>query len=515
MKKKRIIIIMLAIIAAAIIAFVLAGLHNKSAVEKSNVTGSINPTLYTMDLTLDTEKDNLAEVVQMEFSNDTDAPATEICIREMAGPGLVRAADIDPKNNKDKKSQITSIRMAGDDEPLEYSMQDENSTVRVSIPEEKAVQPGETGVLEVEMNTDIPNIPDRFGVRTVNGHKIYMLSFCFPYISDNNDGNWENDPYFYDGESRSYDLAAYDITFHAPDNYVTIASGTEEDIDGGTKIHAEEARDIGIVTSDAFEVDRFDVNGVKVNSYYFQSKNSDEFREISELAARDSIKTFTEEIGPCTTDEIDLVETAFDDEFYGMEYAGLCMNDGSHFYDEDCEERLPEELAMTVAHEIGHQWFYDAIGNREYTEGWLDEGFTTYLEKDLYYYLDTPSVRLVRGMNDKLPSVEELKKEDKEYKAEVKSENKTLYLNEAPNEYLAPEEISDNYGDREYDGGYFFLTDVRDILGEEAFSQFLKEYYETNKMKVVTSDDVIQLVEKYDDSKEMKQVLAFYFKGYK
>ena len=104
MKKKRIIIIVLAVIAAAIIAFVLAGLHNKSAVEQSNVKGTINPTLYTMDLTLDTEKDNLAEVVQMEFSNDTDAPATEICIREMACPGLVRAADIDPKNSKDKKS---------------------------------------------------------------------------------------------------------------------------------------------------------------------------------------------------------------------------------------------------------------------------------------------------------------------------------------------------------------------------------------------------------------------------
>ena len=514
MNKKKIIILILAIIAAAIIACILAGLHSKSSVEQSNIKGSINPTLYTMDLTLDTEKDNLAEVVQMEFSNDTDAPATEIDIREMAAPGLARAADVDPDKNKGKKSQVTSIKLAGYDEPLEYTMQDENSTIKVSIPEEYAVKPGETGILEVEMNTDIPDLPDRFGVRTVNGHKIYMLSFCFPYISDNKDGVWENDPYFYDGESRSYDLASYDITFHAPDDYVTIASGTEKKIDGGTSIKVEDARDIAIVTSDAYEVDRFDASGVKVNSYYFQSKNSDEFREISELAARDSIKTFTEQIGPCTVDEIDLVETAFDDEFYGMEYAGLCMNDGSHFYDEDCEERLPEELALTVAHEIGHQWFYDAVGNREYTEGWIDEGFTTYLEKDLYYYIDTPSVRLVRELNDTLPSVEEMKKEDQEYKEEVKSENKTLYLNEAPDEYLEPDEISDNYGDREYDGGYFFLTDVRDILGEEAFSQFFKEYYATYKMKVVTTDDIVQLVKKYDDSKEMQKVLSFYFKGY-
>ena len=32
-----------------------------------------------------------------------------------------------------------------------------------------------------------------------------------------------------------------------------------------------------------------------------------------------------------------------------------------------------------MQHEVGHAWFYDAVGNNEYNEGWIDEGIVSYL----------------------------------------------------------------------------------------------------------------------------------------
>ena len=40
-----------------------------------------------------------------------------------------------------------------------------------------------------------------------------------------------------------------------------------------------------------------------------------------------------------------------------------------------------KELDLTVSHEIGHNWFYGAIGSNERRYPWMDEGINTYYDK--------------------------------------------------------------------------------------------------------------------------------------
>ena len=68
--------------------------------------------------------------------------------------------------------------------------------------------------------------------------------------------------------------------------------------------------------------------------------------------------------------------------FGGMEYPGLIMTNATSFYSGSFFDGWA--LADGVSHEIAHQWFYAAVGNREYREGWIDEGFATLLERDFY-----------------------------------------------------------------------------------------------------------------------------------
>ena len=64
----------------------------------------------------------------------------------------------------------------------------------------------------------------------------------------------------------------------------------------------------------------------------------------------------------------------------GIEYPGLiAMNrdlyDPAHDFGETPSAVL---LESTTAHEVGHQWFYNLVGNDQLDEPWLDEALTQY-----------------------------------------------------------------------------------------------------------------------------------------
>lgn len=478
----------------------------QEAITEEPAEKKIDALSYYMDLTLDTGLNKLTELVTMEVKNNTDQPVSEICIRDMTPAYMEYNAEFYGEENANKKTELISIVVNGSDKSSELKIKDNGSVIFVNLGEDKKLEAGETIELTVEIQTDIPDRADRFGYQETEKGKLYALSFCFPYLADYENGEWQLDPFFDDGESRSHDLADYSVTFHAPESYVVAATGISETNNGETRITAENVRDFAIVACNFMEKESFTVEGIQVNNYFLDGKYTDEYVKISKAVAKDSIRIFTERIGKYPYEELDIVPCLFGYAFGGMEYPGLIMTNATSFYSGSFFDGWA--LADGVSHEIAHQWFYAAVGNREYREGWIDEGFATLLERDFYGLTECESHQQIKELDDMYLTIDVKEKIREEAIELARNDFKDIYLNVSPDEY--PEEQS--YGTAEYEGGYIFLQEVRKQIGDEAFEQFVREFYKMYQMKTAKTEDVLVLIRKYDNSEKMEEIIGFYFK---
>ena len=455
---------------------------------------------YNMKLDLDTNNKTLSEEVIMEIKNNTKKSINEIVIRDMT-MSLLKYYKENYEPGSNKTSSIISIK--SDNTILDFQREKE-SVIRVKL--NKDLRPNDIIKINVDMKTDIPDRQDRFGFIKRKSGYIYALSFCFPYLADNINGDWILSPYFDDGESRSYDLADYNIEIHHPKDYLVIGTGKEETNNGITKILAKNVRDIAIVLSNMFKKDSFEVEGIKINNYYLDSKYTNTYRKLTKLITEESIKVFTNNIGKYPYDELDIVPLLFGFGYGGMEYPGLIMTNATSFYDGTLVD--PWSLYDGLAHEIAHQWFYGVVGNNEYSEAWIDEGFTTYLEREIFGLYDGNAYKYLLEIDDTAPSRDDRIKMRDELIEVSRDDYKNVFLNISPDDYSDDE----NYGEREYEVSYIFLQELRIAMGEDNFKKLIKDFYSKYYLKTVNTNIVLDLIREYDNSKKVNEIIDFYFK---
>ena len=466
-----------------------------------DINFKIDALSYDMKLSLDTKKERLEENVTMEFVNKSVGAVDELYIRNMASSVLDYDKTWYEEGNGKKKCKVKEITYNGKSASFDYG----NDESIISVKLEEPLELGKTGEINIKMYTDVPDRYDRFGVVTKDIGKIYCLSFCFPYLADNQMGEWILDPYFDDGESRSYDLADYTVEFTTDKDYVVAATGNEETKNGKTTISAENVRDFAIVASNYITKDSFDVDGITVNNYLFEGKGAKIYKNLTEKVAIDSINRYQECIGEYPYDSLDIIPAVFGFAYGGMEYPMLVMTNATSFY-EGGKLMDPWGLSSGLSHEIGHQWFYASVGNREYTEAWLDEAFTTYLEKDIFGLYNGDAYKYTRKVDYMFPSIEDSKEMRDEAIESARKDFKDYKINMTPDDYG----LLDSYGAVEYEGGYAFLQEIRKEMGNEKFDKFLKDYYKKYTLDVSTTKDVLELIRKYDNSEKINEIISFY-----
>ena len=65
----------------------------------------------------------------------------------------------------------------------------------------------------------------------------------------------------------------------------------------------------------------------------------------------------------------------------------------------------------------------------------------------------------------------------------------------------------------EYAYAPHFLYKVKQLLGEEEFSAFLKDVYASYQFKIVDTKGILEILTKHDDSEEMRKLIDFCFPG--
>ncbi|HET6231472.1 MAG TPA: M1 family metallopeptidase [Longimicrobiaceae bacterium] len=128
-----------------------------------------------------------------------------------------------------------------------------------------------------------------------------------------------------------------------------------------------------------------------------------------------------------------------------------------------------------IVHEVAHQYTHGALANNEWREGWLDEGFATFLTNWFYES---------RGQQD-------VWKQSMEALATMERANKAQPVGLEGAAFRDPR----TYSIMTYTKGSVVLRMLRDLVGEDVFRRAMREYYAQHKLQHVTEDDLRRAVE--------------------
>ena len=154
----------------------------------------------------------------------------------------------------------------------------------------------------------------------------------------------------------------------------------------------------------------------------------------------------------------------------GMEYAMCTLILGNGKF---------EGLLGVTAHEMAHSWFQHVLASNESKHGWMDEGFTSFLED---YGLN-----IVEGKNVENP----FEGAYKGYFAMVNSGKELPQTTHA-------DRFDENrvYSITSYSKGEIFLSQMIYLLGKENVFAILKKYFNDFKFKHPTPNDIKRSAEK-------------------
>lgn len=187
------------------------------------------------------------------------------------------------------------------------------------------------------------------------------------------------------------------------------------------------------------------------------------------MRAADMVSYYEEIIGPFPYSRLSLVESSTI--FGGME------NSSAIFFTEKSPSFTGEkDNEETVAHEIAHQWFGDAVTMSDWSEVWLSEGFATYFTA-LYFENRDGKERFNKIMNEYMKS----------YRQSTNWKTPVIFQNY--------KKLSELLSVETYQKGAFFLHELRKEIGDKYFFKSVREYYNRFLHSNVTTKDFQNIVE--------------------
>ncbi|MGD2143797.1 MAG: M1 family metallopeptidase [Anaerolineae bacterium] len=276
------------------------------------------------------------------------------------------------------------------------------------------------------------------------------------------------------GDAVFSDVAFFNVRISAPATMTLAASGTcaPYATHGGTKSWsciAGPMRDFNAILREGYEVKSRGVRGITVNSVFYAEHEAGGSRAL-DYASR-AVRLFDRGIGPYPFTELDVVETPT--LAGGIEYPGLVVINSSYY--EDGSTRME----WVVVHEVLHQWWYGLVGNDQVDEPWLDEALVQYCT--LLYFQEYHG----QAVADRL-----LETVFRQPYAELQETGRDQPVGLPVAAYSRGD-----YGPLIYQKGPLYFHDVRQAVGDEAFREILKTYFEGNRYGIATPDDWLTAVE--------------------
>ena len=137
----------------------------------------------------------------------------------------------------------------------------------------------------------------------------------------------------------------------------------------------------------------------------------------------------------------------------------------------------PERCQSTLAHELVHMWFGDAVGYSEWREVWLSEGFASYFGPWLHAQSGGPTMQ------------QSMLKLRTRWASSFEGRTKSIRDNRFPH----PDQALNS---NTYPKGAWVLHMLRGEVGDQAFFKALKTYVETCRGNSIVTEDFVVIIER-------------------
>lgn len=412
--------------------------------------------VYHIDLAIADNLTSLTGRQEVRYTNAEDTALAEVVFRLF--PNLIGGA-----------MAVSNVTVDG--RPVAPTLEQGDSVLRVPLP--APLSPGDQVVIAMDFTVQVPSDPAASNY-AVFGYLdgVLTLAHAYPMVAVYDDEGWNTEIAPPQGDLVYADSGFYLARVTGPEGLVMAASGVaveeaQEDGRRVTTFAAGPARDFYLAASRDYEVVSRTVGETRVYSYS-RPQSAAAARQALEDAA-DALRAYEQRLGPYPYTEFDVVETGT--AALGVEYPGVIAL-ANRLYAED-QLNLLEAVA---AHEVAHQWFYNAVGNDQVDEPWLDESLVQYMT--LLYFQDRYGRQGYSAYREALTN-----RWDRIGSAEI------------PVGLPVGAYDAQAYGAIVYGRGALFFEALAQEMGQEAFDAFLREYDRSQRWQNATTASLKQLAE--------------------
>lgn len=381
------------------------------------------------------------------YTNTESTPLREIQVRLF--PNILNG-----------KMTIGSVTINGAPVTPVYGLQNSLMTLPLSAP----LQPGESVLIKMDFEAEVSQeLESNYGVQAYYDG-VLALAHAYPMIAVYDDEGWNAEIPPAAGDVIYADMAFFTVTVDAPMRVTLAASGVESSRqDNGNRqrvvYEAGPVRDFYLAAGEQYQIFTKESGGITFRFYANQEQRAGAEQALEYAVA--AVKIFSERYAPYPYTELDFVSTPT--LALGIEYPGAIA------ITEWILEPDNEYLESTVAHEVGHQWFYNLVGNDQLDAPWLDESLTQFIT--MQYYADVYGAdgadAFRKGLEQRWKRVQ----------------NREIPIGLPVREYSDLEYSAIVYG-----RGPLFFAALRDEMGTEAFDEFIKKYARENAFKIATPE---------------------------
>jgi hypothetical protein len=424
-----------------------------------------------------------------------------------ANPGLTSAEGEEPR------IEITEVRSAADGAPLVYSIDDQGTTLRVSlreqvasgkstevvigfkgnVPEVDAEETGLTSHVVKQISAAIRGERELRRPRDVNFRcrGVMLLGTPYPVLAVHNGDEWVRKLEPSVGDLIFNEVADYEVKIEATPGVVVFSSGWKDQnkVDGekSTVLSVGPLREFAIIAGRNLRSEQLEIGDTTLRSIFIP-EHATVGKRVLAMAA-DSFRIFRSKFGPLPFTTINIAEAPLVAGLGSTEFSGLDVIASAFYVDFDSAavRNLPEiireqrpaveqSLEWGVAHLIAHQWWGAAVGNDPAREPVLDEAMASW--SALVYFQDLYGEKKAAALlEDQLQGVYRL------YRT------------------FGGEDMNANRPSRDYRNtfqyaavvttkGALMFVELQRLMGDEKLLAALRKYYQANLLEIAKLDDL-------------------------